>query len=269
LEQAAATIDKLRCGFQQYREIWRSNGDRVVGWTRPEITGYHHVVVVTWQTSVDQLNEAGRRLLDRLAFLAFDPVPKSLLDVALPDAEVEDHHAALEDLAAVSLVTREVERFSVHRLVQDVTRRRRDAAASGRRLAETLGWVNTAFDGDPEDVRNWPLLDPLAPHARSVIQWAEMAGIMEPTAWLMNQLGLLYHTKALHAQAEPLNRRALAIDEATFGPNHPDVARDLNNLAQLLRATYRLGEAEPLMRRALAIFISFERKNPASTPASR
>jgi hypothetical protein len=65
LEQAAATIDKLRCGFRQYREIWRSNRDRVVGWTRPKITGYHHVVVVTWQTSVDQLNEAGRRLLDR------------------------------------------------------------------------------------------------------------------------------------------------------------------------------------------------------------
>jgi tetratricopeptide (TPR) repeat protein len=48
-------------------------------------------------------------------------------------------------------------------------------------------------------------------------------------------------------------RRALAIDEAIFGGEHPNVARDLNNLAQLLRATNRLGEAEPLMRRALAI----------------
>ena len=48
-------------------------------------------------------------------------------------------------------------------------------------------------------------------------------------------------------------RRALAIDEASSGPDHPDVATDLNNLAQLLRATNRLGEAEPLMRRALAI----------------
>ena len=48
-------------------------------------------------------------------------------------------------------------------------------------------------------------------------------------------------------------RRALAIDEASYGPDHPDVAIDLNNLAQLLQATNRLGEAEPLMRRALAI----------------
>ena len=48
-------------------------------------------------------------------------------------------------------------------------------------------------------------------------------------------------------------RRALAIDERSFGPDHPNVAIDLNNLAGLLQATNRLAEAEPLMRRALAI----------------
>jgi hypothetical protein len=32
-------------------------------------------------------------------------------------------------------------------------------------------------------------------------------------------------------EAEPLYRRALAIDEASLGPAHPDVATDLNNLA--------------------------------------
>jgi tetratricopeptide (TPR) repeat protein len=48
-------------------------------------------------------------------------------------------------------------------------------------------------------------------------------------------------------------RRALAIDERSFGPDHPNVAIRLNNLAQLLQATNRLAEAEPLMRRALAI----------------
>ena len=39
---------------------------------------------------------------------------------------------------------------------------------------------------------------------------------------------------------------ALVIDEKSFGENHPNVARDLNNLAQLLKATNRLTEAEPL-----------------------
>jgi tetratricopeptide (TPR) repeat protein len=55
------------------------------------------------------------------------------------------------------------------------------------------------------------------------------------------------------AEAEPLMRRALAIDEKSFGTKHPKFAQDLNNLATLLQATNRLAEAEPLMRRALAI----------------
>jgi tetratricopeptide (TPR) repeat protein len=48
-------------------------------------------------------------------------------------------------------------------------------------------------------------------------------------------------------------RRALAIDEQSYGTEHPSVARDLNNLASLLQETNRLSEAEPLFRRALAI----------------
>jgi tetratricopeptide (TPR) repeat protein len=45
----------------------------------------------------------------------------------------------------------------------------------------------------------------------------------------------------------------LAIRERFYGPDDPDVAQSLNNLALLLKATNRLGEAEPLFRRALAI----------------
>ena len=55
--------------------------------------------------------------------------------------------------------------------------------------------------------------------------------------------------------AEPLIRRALAIDEQSYGPDHPEVAIPLSNLAALFyQETNRLAEAEPLMRRALAIF---------------
>jgi tetratricopeptide (TPR) repeat protein len=47
--------------------------------------------------------------------------------------------------------------------------------------------------------------------------------------------------------------RVVTIFESSLGEQHPNVAVALNNLAQLLQATNRLGEAEPLMRRALAI----------------
>lgn len=51
-------------------------------------------------------------------------------------------------------------------------------------------------------------------------------------------------------------RRALEIDEASYGLDHPEVAIGLNNLAGLLRATNRPAEAEPLMGRAYVIFLA-------------
>ena len=39
--------------------------------------------------------------------------------------------------------------------------------------------------------------------------------------------------------AEPLYERSLAIREKALGPEHPDVAQSLNNLAGLLRAQVR------------------------------
>jgi tetratricopeptide (TPR) repeat protein len=69
----------------------------------------------------------------------------------------------------------------------------------------------------------------------------------------LNNFAQLLQATNRFAEAEPLMRQALAIDEKSYGPDHPSVARDLNNLAQLLQDTNRLTEAEPLMRRALAI----------------
>ena len=54
-------------------------------------------------------------------------------------------------------------------------------------------------------------------------------------------------------EAEPLYHRVVKIIKSSLGPDHPNVATALNNLAELLRATNRLAEAEPLYRRALAI----------------
>jgi tetratricopeptide (TPR) repeat protein len=65
--------------------------------------------------------------------------------------------------------------------------------------------------------------------------------------------GLALSQLSRYSEAEPLMRRALAIDEQAYGPEHTKVATDLNNMAQLLQSTNRLSEAEPMMRRALAI----------------
>ena len=64
----------------------------------------------------------------------------------------------------------------------------------------------------------------------------------------------MLHDQGNYAAAEPLYRRALAIREKALGPDHPDVATSLNNLALLLQKKGNYAAAEPLCRRALAIY---------------
>ena len=67
--------------------------------------------------------------------------------------------------------------------------------------------------------------------------------------------GASYRNKPLgrYGDAEPLYKRAIAIDEKALGPDHPDVAIDLNNLAELYHDQGRTAEAKLLLKRVLAI----------------
>ena len=64
---------------------------------------------------------------------------------------------------------------------------------------------------------------------------------------------MLYDDQGRYADAEPLYKRSLAIREKALGPDHPDVALSLNNLAELYHAQGRYADAEPLYKRSLAI----------------
>ena len=105
LEQAGAFIAKRRLTFTQYLEQWRSKHGDVLEWFDETVTGYPRAVAVTWQTSVAQLTDIGRQLLERLAWLAPEKVPEALIDVPIPQAEGDNLREAFDDLAAYSLVT--------------------------------------------------------------------------------------------------------------------------------------------------------------------
>ena len=66
-------------------------------------------------------------------------------------------------------------------------------------------------------------------------------------------MAALYQDQGRYADAEPPYKRGLAIREKALGPNHPDVALSLSNLAGLYQALGRTAEAEPHYKRSLAI----------------
>ncbi len=255
LEHAGAYIAARRETLRGYLSLWRSGNDAVMAWCDPNVSNYERTTAATLQLSIEKLTPEGRALLERVAFLAPEPIPESLLDVPIPGTSPDEMKAALADLAAYSLARRDDDpsSFTVHRLVQELTRRALDSKAAGTRLNEALNWIDDAFVGDPYDVRSWPIVDPLAAHARATAERGDAANIAEPPARLMNQLALLLQGKARYAEAEPLLRRTLAINEASRGMEHPIVSTCLNNLGELLKVTNRLAEAEPLYRRALTI----------------
>ncbi len=148
----------------------------------------------------------------------------------------------------------------MHRLVQEITRARLSEAARGRALRAAVAFIDATLPAEPppSDVRAWPIWNPLRSHIELLVRMADESAIPEPTARLMNELGQYLYAKSLLQDAEPLMRRALVIDEASYGLEHPKVAIRLNNLAQLLQATNRLDEAEPLGRRALEIVLLFQ-----------
>ena len=69
----------------------------------------------------------------------------------------------------------------------------------------------------------------------------------------LNQQAIQLYNQGRSSEAIPLALRALAIREKALGPDHPDVAVSLNNLAELYRAQGRYAEGEPLHKRALTI----------------
>jgi CHAT domain-containing protein len=69
----------------------------------------------------------------------------------------------------------------------------------------------------------------------------------------LNGQVLQHYDAGQYQQAIPLAKRALAILEKASGPEHPDTAAAVNNLAELYRATGAYAKAEPLYERAQGI----------------
>jgi tetratricopeptide (TPR) repeat protein len=268
LEQAAAYIVHHQMTFADYLEDWQRERQKVLEWHDEAVLDYPASVAATWQKTFNQLCPEGATILRLTAFLAPEPIPEEMFEEGKDTVEeaattfIEETgqqrtertiRDAFSDLAGFSMITRSAGRFTVHRVVQEVLRTRIPVDSQRSWIDFSLRLVNDYSPQEPSDVRTWPVWDVLRPHAARIVEEADRVGIPDPTARLMSQLALLLLEKSLYIQAEPLMRRALAISEASLGPDHPGVSIRLNNLALLLQDTNRLTEAEPLIRRALAI----------------
>jgi tetratricopeptide (TPR) repeat protein len=264
LEQAASFIIEMRWSFAKYLEEFRDARPELINQHREGGTRYPASVAKTWSMTLDQLSSLARTILRIAAWLAPDAIPrdvfsanKDVFSEALGErAELSDIaiDKALGELDRFSLIRLTTETVSVHLLLQAVEQ---DSLGDEERKQFLLWGTRLLYvfaPESPDDVRTWDYWLPLWPHADTLLEHAKRNGVdLPPIAVLANLLGVLLQARAVYAQAEPLMRRALEIDEKHYGSEHSNVATDLNTLAALLQDTNRLAEAEPLYRRALAI----------------
>ena len=270
LEQAGAYIETTGKPIADYLRLFRGKQREMIARGQPA-TGYESTVATTWNISFQSLRDespAATDLLNLLAFFAPEAIRREWIVAcaeSLPEtlaAEVTDE-LAFDDIAAAfrrySLVEVSAGQnsFTVHRLVQAVMRHHMMGDESAKWAEAATRLVYYAFPGGHfyEQPETWPLCGELLLHALSVTEQAEAFNVAKvETANLLSGIAAyLTFILAQYSKARNLLERALAIDEASFGPDHPRVATDVNNLALALMNLGDLAQARKLFERALAI----------------
>jgi tetratricopeptide (TPR) repeat protein len=267
LDQAGAYIEETQCSLTSYLTQYRTRQMALLH--RRGGTGKQHPepVAATWSLSfeqVERLNPSAADLLRFLSFLAPDAVPEQLVTDGASQLSptlqpLADDESMLDEaiaaLARYSLVKRKREdaTLTVHRLVQAVLKHNMNEQTQRQWAEYVVRAVNEAFP-DVGDYRNWPRCQQFLPHAQTCAALIDQGQFAFPEAGrLCNQVGYYLDDRAQYAEAETFYQRAIAIGEKTLGPEHPDLAIWLNNLAALYWEQGKYEKAEPLYRRAIMI----------------
>ena len=251
LEQAAAYIEEASLSPGEYLELYRHEGKKLRA--RPAASVDHETVTRTFTLAFEKLGQRAGEIVRMAALLAPDAIPEEILAGGnQPDTDFRD---AVANAARYSVIRRNpaTKTIDIHRLVQDVAKDTMDAD-SMRSCVERVAEPLAKRFPDEIEFATWPLCDRLLPHARVVAaELLRLSNESTGAALLLHQAAWYLDQRAQYKEAQPLYMRALDIREKVLGPDDPDTARSLNNLASVYEHQGHYKQAEPLYKRALNI----------------
>ncbi|NUP19413.1 MAG: tetratricopeptide repeat protein [Streptomyces sp.] len=249
LEQAGAYLFETGTSLAGYRAMLGRVMDTAIGGIDPERT-----IARIWGhtlTAIESRNPQAVTLLNAIAWLAPDDIPRTLLAPLCPDPLTLGE--ALGALHAYNMIAYSADRqnISVHRLVQTVLRHRPATEAEthppGRQDAERL--IQQAI---PDDDANTPQWERILPHVMAV------ADSTPPHSPPSAETADAYHAVAqhLHGQGRDahtirLRTAVLTQREQLLGHTHPETLASRNNLAGAYESAGDLGRAIPLFEATL------------------
>jgi tetratricopeptide (TPR) repeat protein len=266
LDQAGAYIEETRCGLASYLDLYRQRRAELLSMRGGSSPPHPESVATTFALSFERVAGASHAAADLLrvcAFLHPDAIPEeiftegavelgpNLSPIAVDPLKL---NAAFAEILKYSLLRRDADAkaLGIHRLVQEVIQDGLTKEEKGQWAERAVRAVNQAFPS--VEFANWDQCERLAPQALVCASLIEAHGFeSEEAARLLDLAGYYLNDRARFSEAERLFQRALAIRERVLGPDHPDVAESLNNLAALYYHQGKYTEAGPLSHRALAI----------------
>ena len=259
LDQAAAYITQTRITLATYLHRLRQHPAAMYAAGAGQA---QRTIVRVWDITIDAIrgrHPAAIKLLRILACYAPDGIPRVILGGA-DDADKLAVDEALGVLASYSMITLTTGTVSMHALVQAVILSRQPPEDQGPAFGgespriTALRWLDDAIPADPgTNVAGWPLLRTLTPHADSLAALFPPGEQPEKLGRVQNELAIFHGSQGQHQQALALGESALAIYEASLGPDHPSTAISLDNLAGTYSDLGQADKALPLQQRALKI----------------
>lgn len=267
LAQAAAYIDTRSITIHGYLESYRDPklGPRLRDVALPSAE-YPASVARTWLLSFRQLSgehPAAAELLRLCAFLDPDNIDLDLLNAGRVEVgdvlsralgNRQECSEMVDALVATSLVTVPAEgHLRVHRLVQAVTRDQLNHDEAAMWTERALNMVRAILPPAPDDFRSWPMYDRLAPHIEAVTGYSSSPSLLTKKIELLKKLGIYLLTSEQLTAARTTFERVLTMLETTYGPDDPEVAKALDNLAAAQLKLGELRNAHASIERALAV----------------
>jgi len=265
LDQAGAFIEETPSSLAEYLQLYGLEKGKLLS-ERGGRLGDHPSVTVTFSLAFEKVarkSAAAADVVRLCAFLAPDAIREAIFTKGAADlgenlsvvaSNPLAFTQALKEAGRFSLVERDAEKqaLDIHRLVQVVVLGGMDEAERRVWAERAVRAVNLAFPY--VEFANWPFCEELLPHARACVSLIETRAFEFVEAGrLLSRVAYYLYGRALFGEAEPLLQHALAIYEKAMGPDHPEVATSLNNLAALYKNQGKYNEAEPLYQRSLAI----------------
>jgi tetratricopeptide (TPR) repeat protein len=264
LVQAATYIRERapRCSVRQYMEEYQQNDSRKTSLLNQEAghlrrdESASNSVLITWQISFDHIRSTRRSAADLLSLMSFfdrQGIQEALLrsQSRTPDDSFEEDVLVLRDYSFIT-VTRDVNTFEMHNLVQLATRMWLENQGQVERWKKQF-ISRLCAELPTGEHENREKCQALFPHARAALaQRPEDKESLKEWALLLYKAAWYAWQRGRADEAEYMSMASMEVRREVYGEESAETLKSMDMLGQARKLGGKYTDAESISRQTLA-----------------